>query len=114
MVPQTHHFLCRGCDAMETTSIVCAMSAGVLIGGCAGPPDPSLDLGPGFDSFAGFAFLALLIALAWKPLKRALGPRMDTLSPTDIVKRRYAQGELSEGEYLRMMENLAQSKANFV
>jgi uncharacterized membrane protein len=39
---------------------------------------------------------------------------MDTLSPTDIVKRRYAQGELSEGEYLRMMENLAQSKANFV
>jgi hypothetical protein len=90
------------------------MSAGVLIAGCAGPPDPSLDLGPGLDSFAGFAFFVLLVALAWKPLKRALGQRTDTLSPMDIVKRRYAQGELSEGEYLRMMENLAQSKATFV
>jgi hypothetical protein len=97
---------------MKMLSIVCTVSAGMLIAGCAGPLDPPLGLGPGLDQFAGIAMLAVLVALAWRPIKNALGSRTDTSSPIDILKKRYAQGELSEGEYLRMMDNLSRSKVN--
>ncbi len=96
---------------MKMLSIVCTVSTGMLAG-CAGPLDPPLGLGPGLDQFAGLAVLAVLVALAWRPIKNALGSRTDTSSPRDILRKRYAQGELSEGEYLRMMENLSRSKVN--
>jgi hypothetical protein len=97
---------------MKMSSIVCKVSAGMLIAGCAGPLDPPLGLGPGLDQFAGIAILAVLVALAWRPIKNALGSRTDTSSPIDILRKRYAQGELSEGEYLRMVDNLSRSKVN--
>jgi hypothetical protein len=97
---------------MKMLSIVCTVSAGMLIAGCVGPLDPPLGLGPGLDQFAGIAMLAVLVALAWRPIKNALGSRTDTSSPIDILRKRYAQGELSEGEYLRMVDNLSRSKVN--
>jgi uncharacterized membrane protein len=84
----------------------------MLIAGCAGPLDPPLGLGPGLNQFAGIVILAVLVALAWRPIKNALGSRTDTSSPIDILRKRYAQGELSEGEYLRMVDNLSRSKVN--
>ena len=97
---------------MKMLSIVWTVSTGMLIAGCAGPLDPPLGLGPGLDQFAGLAVLAVLVALAWRPIKNALGSRTDTSSPIDILRKRYAQGELSEGEYLRMVDNLSRSKVN--
>ena len=97
---------------MKMSSIICTVSAGMLIAGCAGPLDPPLGLGPGLDQFAGIVILAVLVALAWRPIKNALGSRTDTSSPIDILRKRYAQGELSEGEYLRMVDNLSRSKVN--
>jgi hypothetical protein len=97
---------------MKNLSILCAVSVGMLIAGCAGPLDPPLGLGPGLDQFAGIAMLAILVALAWRPIKNALGSRTDTSSPIDILRKRYAQGELSEEEYLRMVDNLSRSKVN--
>jgi hypothetical protein len=95
---------------MKMSSIICTVSAGMLIAGCAGPLDPPL--GPDLDQFAGIVILAVLVALAWRPIKNALGSRTDTSSPIDILRKRYAQGELSEGEYLRMVDNLSRSKVN--
>ena len=96
---------------MKMSSIICTVSAGMLIAGCAGPLEP-LGLGPDLDQFAGIVILAVLVALAWRPIKNALGSRTDTSSPIDILRKRYAQGELSEGEYLRMVDNLSRSKVN--
>jgi uncharacterized membrane protein len=84
----------------------------MLIVGCAGPLDPPLGLGPGLDQFAAIAILAVLVELAWRPIRNALGSGTDTSSPIDILRKRYAQGELSEGEYLRMVDNLSRSKVN--
>ena len=97
---------------MKMLNIVITLSAGLLIAGCAGLLDPSVGLGPGLDQFAGIAILMVLIALAWHPIRSALTLRTDTLSPIDILRQRYAQGELSEQEYLRMMEKLSPSKVN--
>jgi hypothetical protein len=97
---------------MKNLSILCAVSVGMLIAGCAGPLDPPLGLGPGLDQFAGIAILAVLVAFAWGPIRNARGSRTDTSSPIDILRKRYAQGELSEEEYLRMVDNLSRSKVN--
>jgi hypothetical protein len=97
---------------LKMSSIVSTVSAGMLIAGCAGPLEPPLGLGPGLDQFAGIAMLAVLVALAWRPIKKALGSRTDTSSPIDILRKRYAQGELSESEFQRMVDNLSRSKVN--
>jgi uncharacterized membrane protein len=97
---------------MKMLSNVCAVSAGMLIAGCAGPLDPLLGIGPGLDQFAGIAMLAVLVALAWRSIQKAMGSRIDKLSPVDILRKRYAEGDLSEEEYQRMMENLSRLKVN--
>lgn len=95
---------------MKMLSIVGTVSAGMLMAGCAGPLGPPLGLSPGLDQFAGIAMLAVLVALAWRPIKNALGSRIDNLSPVEILRKRYAEGGLSEVEYQRMMENLSREK----
>ena len=97
---------------MKNSSILCAVSAGILIAGCAGPLDPPLGLGPGLDQFVGIAMLAVLVALAWRPIQNAMGSRIDNLSPIDILRKRYTDGDLSEEEYQRMMEHLSRLKVN--
>jgi hypothetical protein len=72
---------CRG-DAMRRLSIVCTVSAGMLTAGCAGPLDPPLGLGPGLDQLAGMAMLAVLITLAWRPIKNMLRPRTNNTTPS--------------------------------
>jgi hypothetical protein len=57
---------------MKNLSILCAISVGMLIAGCAGSLDPPLGFGPGLDQFAGIAMLAVLVALAWGPIKNVL------------------------------------------
>jgi hypothetical protein len=96
---------------MKNLSILCAISVGMLIAGCAGSLDPPLGFGPGLDQFAGIAMLAVLVALAWRPLKNAVGSRIDNPLPSDMLRKRYAKGDLSEEEYQRMMENLSRPKA---
>jgi hypothetical protein len=97
---------------MKRLSIVCTISTGMLIAGCAGPLDSPLGLGPGLDQFVGIAMLAVLVALAWRPIQNAMGSRIDNLSPIDILRKRYADGDLSEEEYQRMMEHLSRLKVN--
>jgi hypothetical protein len=95
---------------MKMLSIVWTVSTGMLIAGCAS--GPAARPWSGSRSIRRSRVFAVLVALAWRPIKNALGSRTDTSSPMDILRKRYAQGELSEGEYLRMMENLSRSKVN--
>jgi uncharacterized membrane protein len=96
---------------VKAPGIVCIVFAGILVAGCVGPSDLPLGFGPGLDQFAGIAMLTVLVALAWRPIRNALGSRTDNSSPGDILRMRYARGELSEEEYQRMTENLSREKA---
>jgi putative membrane protein len=58
-------------------------------------------------------FVGLLIAVAyalgWRPNDLKLGsqgPREEPKSPLDILKERYARGEIAREEYLEMLEHL--------
>lgn len=96
---------------MKAPGIVCIVFTGMVLAGCAGPSDLPLGFGPGLDQFSGIAMLTVLVALAWRLIRNALGSRTDNPSASDILRMRYARGELSEEEYRRMTENLSREKA---
>ena len=52
-----------------------------------------------------FAFLvAVILVIVWAVNRARLGPAE---SPLDILKRRYARGEITKEEYERMKQELA-------
>ena len=89
---------------MEITPIMQGIIHGPY-GGWGGPPGPFI--------FFPFLFSALLLALlAWLAFRflprwrdgDGLGPRGDRAE--EILRERFARGEVSEGEYLRALEIL--------
>lgn len=63
----------------------------------------------GFGGFFGLIFWLLLIiglVLAIKWVLGSSGSAGRSLSALDILKQRYASGEISEDEYLRMKKQL--------
>lgn len=95
---------------MKTASIAGTVFIWALIAGGGGPLIPPLGFGPDLDQFAAFAMLLVLIALGWRPIKNTLGSRFNTISPIDILRKRYAQGVISEEEYLHMREEVSLSR----
>jgi putative membrane protein len=60
-------------------------------------------------------FIGLLIAVAyalgWRPNDLGLGgqrPREESRSPLDILKERYARGEITQQEYQEMRRDILQ------
>ncbi len=51
--------------------------------------------------------LVLYLIFRDTDLKRNQTPRSDERSPLDILKQRYAEGALSQDEFLRMKEELS-------
>ena len=77
--------------------------------GCAGPIGPPLGLGPAGDDLVIVALLGLLAALAYRPICKGLLTHREATnaaSPLDIVRERYARGEIDQDEYERMKQHL--------
>jgi putative membrane protein len=49
---------------------------------------------------------ALIAALAWALIKGARGPSASSESPEEILRRRYARGELDDETFRRMRDEL--------
>ncbi len=58
--------------------------------------------------FIGFAFIAFIVYLLMKPANRDRPSECGRQGedPIEILKRRYAQGMISEAEFVRMREEL--------
>jgi uncharacterized membrane protein len=95
---------------MKTTASLFSISALILSAGCAGPMGPPLGLGPGLDELAGVAIVGLIAALAYRPIRKLISTRRETTnvaSPMDVVRERYARGEINQEEYDRMKQHLS-------
>jgi uncharacterized membrane protein len=95
---------------MKRSAELFSALAVVLSTGCAGPMGPPLGLGPEWDGVAGVALLLLIAAFAYRPLRKLFSdsPQMrHNLAPKEIVKERYARGEIDHEQYERMMQHLS-------
>jgi uncharacterized membrane protein len=96
---------------MKTVIAISRLSVLLLFAGCAGPIGPPLGLGPGWDEFAGIVIVALIVALAYRPIRRLISNRPNpahSTSPQDIVRARYARGEITQEEFQSLMQHLSQ------
>jgi uncharacterized membrane protein len=97
---------------MKTLIAVSSFSSLILFAGCAGPIGLPLGLGPGWDELAGIVIVATIAAFAYRPLRKHFSNRFNTVkpaSPQNIVKERYARGEITQEEYQQMMQHLSDS-----
>jgi uncharacterized membrane protein len=95
---------------MKRSTELFSASAVVLSTGCAGPMGPPLGLGPEWDGVAGVALLVMIVAFAYRPIRRlfsSLPQIRKNLTPKEIVKERYARGEINQEQYERMMQHLS-------
>ena len=87
-----------------------------LLASCAyipGPPIP-LGLGPGLDQLVPLLLIVFVAAIAWRfvpDLWKRYGPgdtvgRIDETAQT-TVRQRYARGEITRDEFLRMSDDLS-------
>jgi putative membrane protein len=59
----------------------------------------------------GFVFVlaivgAIAYALGWRPQFNQMGPTQNSGTPLEILKARYARGEISRAEYEQMRRDL--------
>jgi Short C-terminal domain len=95
---------------MKIFTAVSRLSVLILLAGCAGPIGPPLGLGPGWDELAGVAIVAIVVALAYRPIRRLFSNRLGTVnasSPQNIARERYARGEITQEEFQRIMQQLS-------
>jgi uncharacterized membrane protein len=72
---------------------------------------PPLGLGPGWDELAGVAIVAIIVALAYRPIRMLFGNRLNATSatlPQNIARERYARGEITQEEFQRIMQHLSE------
>ncbi|MBB5345091.1 SHOCT domain-containing protein [Tunturibacter empetritectus] len=96
---------------MKTLKDLSKLSVLILFAGCAGPMGPLLGLGPGWDEVAGITVVAIVVALAYRPIRKLFSNRLnaaDFASPQNIVRERYARGEISQEEFQRIMQLLSE------
>jgi putative membrane protein len=96
---------------MKTLIALPGFSVLILFAGCAGPIGPPLGLGPGWDELAGVAFVAILVALAYRPIRKLFSNRLSAAkssSPQNIARERYARGEITQEEFQRIMQQLSE------
>jgi uncharacterized membrane protein len=99
-------------------SVVTLFSTLMLAEGCApGPPGLPLGFGPGLDQVVFWAgiLVALLLLLphaeGWMRKRRASDSATAFSSSRQIVAERYAKGEISREEYLRILDDLRRGAA---
>jgi uncharacterized membrane protein len=95
---------------MKRSAELFSASAVVLSTGCAGLIGPPLGLGPEWDGIAGVALLVLIVAFAYRPMRTLLSnsrQMRQNLAPKEIVRERYARGEIDHEQYERMMQHLS-------
>lgn len=83
----------------------------ILFAGCAGPMGPPLGLGPGWDELAGIAIVVIVVALAYRPIRKLFSNRLNvdnSASPQNIARKRYARGEITQEEFQRIMQHLSE------
>jgi uncharacterized membrane protein len=96
---------------MKTVIALSRLSVLILFAGCAGPMGPPLGLGPGWDEFAGVAIVAIIVALAYRPIRKLFGNRLNATSatlPQNIARERYARGEITQEEFQRIIKHLSE------
>jgi uncharacterized membrane protein len=82
------------------------------VGCAAGPLSPPLGLGPGLDEAVFWGLLLLAAVFLWPRVQRYLrrNPGASMLNSSkagmDTVAERYAKGEISREEYLKMVDDL--------
>jgi len=95
---------------MKPTAALFSFSALMMSAGCACPMGPPLGLGPGWDELVGVAIVGLIAALAYRPVHKlisACSQATTAASPMDVVKERYARGEINQEDYDRMKQHLS-------
>jgi uncharacterized membrane protein len=95
---------------MKSLIAVSSFSSLILFAGCAGPMGPPLGLGPGWDELVGIAIVATIVAFAYRLLGKHFSNRFNTANsstPQNIVRERYARGEITQEEYQQMMQHLS-------
>jgi uncharacterized membrane protein len=97
---------------MKTLIAVSSFSSVILFAGCVGPMGLPLGLGPGWDELAGIVIVATIVAFAYRLLGKRFSNRFSTANsstPQNIVRERYARGEITQEEYRQMMQHLSDS-----
>jgi uncharacterized membrane protein len=82
--------------------------------GCIGPVGPGLGLGPGLGQLVFFGLLIGIGVVAWPRLRTWLSNRSNEPYRLDqsenravmIAAERYAKGEITRDEYLKMLDDL--------
>lgn len=95
---------------MKCLTILLTLSFLLFIAGCAGPMGPPLGLGPAWDELAGVAIVGVVAALSYRPLLKLVSTRLATThsaSPLDILRERYARGEINQEEFERLKQHLS-------
>jgi uncharacterized membrane protein len=96
---------------MKTLKDLSKLSVLIPFAGCAGPTGPPLGLGPGWDELAGIAIVAIVVALAYRPIRKLFSNRLNlanSASPQNIARERYARGEITQEEFQRLMQHLSE------
>jgi uncharacterized membrane protein len=95
---------------MKSTTSLLSLAPLFLGTGCAGPIGPPLGLGPVGDELAIIVVLGLIATLAYRPIRKfflTYGQATNASLPLDIIKERYARGEISQDEFERMKQHLS-------
>jgi uncharacterized membrane protein len=96
---------------MKTLRALSRFSVLILLAGCAGPMGPPLGLGPGWDELAGTAIVALVVALAYRSIRKFFSNQLsatNSVSPQNIARERYVRGEITQEEFQRLMQHLSE------
>jgi hypothetical protein len=84
-------------------------SAMLLMTGCAGPLGPPFVPGPEVDTVFGILMFLLFAGLLYRAAKGGQNPKRLESLPIQILRERYARGELTREEFQNMMRDLSSS-----
>jgi uncharacterized membrane protein len=87
-----------------------SLSAAMLpLTGCAGPMGPPFGEGPETDSVFGILVILLFAGLLYRALKGWRNPKNPESSAIQILRERYARGEVTREQFQNIMRDLSPS-----
>jgi hypothetical protein len=95
---------------MKSTTALLSLFPLVMGTGCAGPIGPPLGLGPAGDDVAVVVASGLIAILVYRPIRKFFlthGQVTNAPSPLDIIRERYARGEINQDEFELMKRHLS-------